>query len=183
MTKKLLFLPILLVLAVSTIGVTMAFWSDILTINGKLTTGTLDGVWSKPTFIPPWENEWKDIATIKVEVFPADPDKAYITVKGAYPGYQAYIGLGIHYQGSVPAHIKSIDIDAPPELKVWIDPLDGSNPIGYQLHYLDEYFFRVWVEVIEIDGPDGPIVDPMQNTEYTFTVTIVLCQYNDPSQI
>jgi hypothetical protein len=140
-------------------------------------------LWSNPLFLDIIEDEWKDVGMASARF---GEKVLTITVTNAYPCYSVGIPAGIHYQGSVPAHVKEIIITAPPELDVWIEPLEGSPPLDeVQLHYLEEYFMYIWVHVIEIDDPDTgePIIDPMQDTEYTFTIEIVLCQYNDPSQL
>jgi predicted ribosomally synthesized peptide with SipW-like signal peptide len=189
MNYKKLYLPIAIFLALSVLGVSMAYWTDVLTVNAEIRTGTLEAVWSNPTFLEIIEEEWKEVAYCEA-IF--EEKVLTITVTNAYPGYICGIDAGIHYQGTVPAHIKNVTITAPPELEVWITPIhivngtlvfsDMQEMYGYQLHYLEEYFMYIWVEVIEIDGPDIWI-DPMQDTTYEFTIEIELVQYNDPSQL
>lgn len=199
MNKKPLFLTISLMLALSMMGVGYAYWTDTLTITGSITTGTLDGYWSVPG-APDFHwgsNQWKDVAEVtELYALPGSGpdllDELYVTVANAYPGLEVWVHVGIHYIGSVPAHIRTpIVINDLPEVEVWYVPADTLAPDGsiipgipmeeVQLHSGNEYFFWLHIKIIEDDLAD-PIIDPMQGHTYTFTVELPLIQYNDPVQ-
>lgn len=184
MNKK-LYIPIALFLALSVVGVGMAYWTDALYIDGSITTATWGGHFSHPLIDRYIEYEWKDIGWIEAWIdADADPDWKHFVIQigNAYPGYKACAGVGIEWEGELPAHIDEIIIVAPPELLVTVVPYDGQPPLEEtQLHLGDEYFFHICVEVIE-DDDANPIIDPEQLGEYVFTVTFKLCQWNDPFQ-
>ena len=182
-SKIILTLPISLIISLLIIGLSFAYWNDTLTIQGTITTDHFDADLSLPQ---PWQdyagdNEIeKDVGYIgSVEIYddpndePGDTSMDLITatICNAYPGYEAWFRVGLHVcAGSMPGIVKEIIIKAPPELDVWVDP----DWTGTQVHACHEYFFNVHVEVLEVEGQ----IEPQQGATYTFTVTIVMTQYN-----
>jgi len=182
-SKKILTLPISLIISLLIIGLSFAYWNDTLTIQGTITTNHFDADLSLPQ---PWQNyagdneEVKDVGYIEsVEIYDDPNDEEWdtsmdlikIVIKNAYPGYEAWVHVGLHVVvGSMPGIVKEIIIDAPDELHVWVDP----DWTGQQVHACHEYFFDVHVRVIEVEGQ----IEPLQDTSYEFTVTIIMAQYN-----
>jgi len=184
-SRKVLVLPIILIVSTLTIGLSFAYWADSLTITGVITTNHFDADLSLPQ---PWQDyagdneEVKDVGYIEsVEIYDDPNDEEWdtsmdlikIVIKNAYPGYEAWVHVGLHVVvGSMPGVVQKIIIDAPPELKVWVDP----DWTGQQVHPCHEYFFDVHVRVIEVEGQ----IEPLPAHTYSFTVTVVMAQYNAP---
>lgn len=178
--RKMLIVPV--VLMVMMIGSSAAFWNATLKFKGNITTDDFKPQLSLPG--DDWgDNEMlKDIGHVTATfIGPTPPGKIVITIDHAYPGYEAYVGIGVHNVGSVPCIIKDISWDpSPRELQIWISQhgTDHWPVIGYQLDYCHEEFFYLHIKVIEDDTAVPPI-KPSQDFSYTFTVTISLVQYNN----
>jgi len=176
--RKILILPIVILMMTMMIGFSAAWWRENLVINGEITTGTYDSELSLP---PGWTDTetLKDIGHVSARIIGPPYDTIEITITDAYPCYEAYGPIGVHHIGSVPCIIEDIIIDAPPELEIWTSAYPG-NPwpvIGWQLHGCEEVFFYLHVHVFEDDTATPPIL-PLPDTTYTFTVTIKTIQYN-----
>lgn len=175
---KTLTIPIL-IMALTT-GFAAAYWSEQLTITGDITTTEFHADVSLPT---PWvwgDNEdVKDVACIE-DAYTEGPKKIVVVIENAYPCYECWIKVGVHIMwDSIPGNISEINIDAPPELDVWVEPFDPLPPdiptiYDVQLHECEEFFMKLYCHVVEIPG----VVEPLQDHTYTFTVTIVMIQYN-----
>lgn len=174
---KTLVIPILIMALIT--GFAAAYWSEQLVITGDITTTEFHADVSLP-----WPLIWDDNEEIKdvANIIDADtegPKKIVVVIDNAYPCYECWIKVGVHIMwGSMPGIIKDIIIDAPPELDVWVEPYTlGQTIIGQQLHECQEFFMKVYCHVVEIEGE----IEPEQGTTYTFTVTIVMAQYNAPT--
>jgi len=178
--RKTLILPV--VLMVMMLGSSAAFWTTTLKLKGNITTDDFKPELSLPT--DDWgDNEvLKDIGHVTADFVGPFPGTIVITIDHAYPGYEAYVGIGVHNAGSVPCIIKDISwAGAPPELQIWTSQRPGSPwpVIGYVFPYCTEIFFYLHVKVFEDDTAKPPI-NPLQDTTYSFTVNILLVQYNMP---
>ena len=186
------YFPLALFLAISVLGVSLAYWQDTLKISTEIKTGTFYGVWSDPTQYRYWENEPKDVVLdeeIRYGVSQSDDTfhTYFLSVgnnvdwNGAYPGYKICIPAGIQWQGSVPAHIYDIQYSGVPNwLVITYVPIGDSGPFeDLQLHWGEEYFFYICLEVIENDADQ---ILPQQLEVSDFEITFVLCQWNDPTQ-
>jgi hypothetical protein len=97
-------IALILLIALATVGLAYGAWTETLTINGNVTTGTFD-----PSFQPngAWFNEYGDTAnaaSCTAEVS-ADGQNLTITIANAYPGYSCEGGASILNLGTVPATI------------------------------------------------------------------------------
>jgi hypothetical protein len=178
-TRKTLILPLILMGLM--IGATGAWWTAKLKVTGTITTDNFlpqlslpDGGWG--------DNEvTKDIGHVTAGIN-VPLTEINVSIDHAYPGYEAWVSIGIHNRGSVPCNISAISwVGAPPELKIWISPSPSYAwpVIGHILDYCHEIFFILHVRVYENDTAIPPIL-PLQDHTYKFNVTITCTQYNMP---
>jgi hypothetical protein len=189
-TRKTLILPIILIGLM--ISATAANWTAQLKLTGNITTSEMAVILSLPS------GEWDDNEKIKdvgqVTASYENDKLIKVTITNAYPSYEAWVKIGWHVLKHVspdPVHGRltaiNIDVNGLPddphdELEIWwesviTDPTkDGYVYIGKQLTPCNEYFIWLHVHVLEDEIPP----DPLQDTTYTFTVTIIVSQYNMP---
>jgi len=127
--KKLMTIPIVLMLALLTVGFAYAHWSQILYIEGTVDTGSFTvGIIEKscaekyydPNTGTYEDGEWegKDVGKIvKCEwgQLKTDPitgksgyDSVVVEIENAYPCYRVHVTICISNLGTVPAHIVDI---------------------------------------------------------------------------
>jgi hypothetical protein len=98
-------IALILLIALSTLGLAYGAWTETLTINGNVTTGTFD-----PSFQPAgaWFSEYEagtaDLASCTAAVS-ADGQNLTITIANAYPGYSCEGGANILNLGTMPVTI------------------------------------------------------------------------------
>jgi len=188
--RKTLILPIILMGLM--ISATAANWTAQLKITGNVTTSEMEVILSLPA------DEWYDNEKIKdvghVTASYENDKLIKVTITNAYPSYEAWVKIGWHVLKHVspdPVHGRltaiNIDVNGLPddphdELEIWwesviTDPTkDGYVYITKQLTPCNEYF--IWLHVHVLEDEIAP--DPLQDTTYTFTVTIIVSQYNKP---
>jgi hypothetical protein len=93
-------IALILLIALSTLGLAYGAWSDTLYINGNVTTGTFD---------VRMDHLYLDYAAPGCNaVISADGKTLTVTVDGAYPGYSCAGGVSIKNLGTVPAKINGL---------------------------------------------------------------------------
>ncbi len=183
MRRPLLSLALVPLLALASIGLAAALWSEAITIDGEVVTAEFDAGWTFGVCA-----EVDPLSMGSVEIVEADamheiPGLHNITLKvdDAYPTYRAVCGVEYTYTGSILARVQNITFDqgnltgcvvttSPTgqmvaecdQLKVeWVDGLctvlDANDTLAGDL--------KLWVN-------DG--VDP--DTEYDFTLGVQIQQ-------
>lgn len=207
MKTKIVGLFLTTLLALSLVGVGYAYWTDTLVIEGSVTTGTFWGYLTLDTY---YDVEGKNVGSVYAELGGAEEEadgELYnklltVSIKDAYPGYQAHIHWDMHWMGSVPAHVYVTGWEdlpnwlqisvyvmstSPAEDTEWAaywDPNPGqSMPFAEflrlmeasQWHYCHDVHFCFQFDVIENDELK---IDPPQNAEITFGMQFNFYQYN-----
>jgi hypothetical protein len=155
-----------LAIALAITGFAFAHWSETLYINGTVHTGTLSAAWS---IHDNWDTERvdKDYSHIEATI---DGDNLVVTVANAYPCIDYYVRFDIKNTGTIPMHIDNVIIDNPNPITVSVENL-GTLPV--QVHPGDEATGVLHVHVEQ---------EALENTTYTFTVTVIIDQWNWPPQ-
>jgi hypothetical protein len=100
-------LAILLLLALTGLGVGYGLWYELLSVEGEVETGYLDADW---TFLGCYDNEsTKDVGTFSTYIELPDKNVAHFTINNGYPQYMAGCQTRYHYYGSIPVHVEAID--------------------------------------------------------------------------
>jgi hypothetical protein len=189
-TRKTLILPIILIGLMT--GAAAANWTATLKVTGTITTSEMKVILSLPG------GEWDDNEKIKdvghVTASYENSELIKVTITNAYPGYEAWVKIGLHILKNPPpqpvhGRLTAINTeveghpDTPTdELDIWWESVikdptkDGYVYIGKQLTPCNEYF--IWLHIHVLEDEIAP--DPLPNTTYTFTVSFIVSQYNMP---
>jgi len=173
--KKLGLLCLAVVLAMGSLGVGYAMWSDTVTITGPVTTGEVDvcvrdiaaneaipgnpdpqcGIGENP--------ERKDVGWVSYEII--DCDEVRVTVHNAYPYYSALAHLTVCNTGSVPVRWQQpMIVDYDPTVMT-VNAWDGTQ---IEPGECNDFTFEVC------------ILQPAEMGEtYSFTIRILYVQWNE----
>jgi predicted ribosomally synthesized peptide with SipW-like signal peptide len=162
MKKKILAISLVLAIALSALGVGYALWSDTLTINGTVNTGSVGIEWSPVTIR---SDETKPISVMDAWVS-ADGKVLNICITDAYPCVTYEIVTDIHCTGSVPVHLTGINLNTPASADVvTVTPVAGT-----QLHYCDSVIVTITIHF------DNTLE---QNSQVLITGDVMGHQYNE----
>ena len=187
MNKKLA-IPIAIFLAISLLGVTQAYWTDELKIHASIKTGTFKGFWSVLVNTIQITGDWKELVCLDAWAHATDDYQAYAVICNAYPGVCASFEAGIHWDGTVPAHMDGVPIyevhkgaiDGPivddGSVTITITPVTAGP---FQLHKGFEYYWRFEICLNEDDYGDPPY-SPDQLETYYIIWLLDLKQWNAP---
>ena len=98
--KKIALISLALVLALGTLGVAGALWSDWLYIDGYVETGYIGAEWSLGAC---YDNEMKDEVSY-IDAWLPEPGLMYIDIYNAYPCVTYTVEWDIHNTGTIPIH-------------------------------------------------------------------------------
>ncbi len=158
--RKIGLLALALVLALGTMGVGLAWWSDTLFIEGSIETGTLSAEFAG--------NECTADDAIEVQCV-TDGKTATITIGNMYPSGTATCSLTLANTGSIPAKIGSIVVDPDPAaLDIDVEGIDEGTTIIPIEGSVDV--------TVSVHGVPGELVE---SASYAFTVTIGVIQFNE----
>lgn len=180
-----------LTIALAMSGVAFAHWSEVLTISGTVSTGTLDVAWSEVCSFDtddqfdPWGEplapEGKDVSSITCTIDREDPNLLHVTVTNAYPSIHYFNVVDIHNEGTIPVHVYDVVISNPNPDKVEVeitywsyDPETPEEPPvqlypPVQLHPCEEIYALIHVHLTQAAE---------ESTTYDFSATIVADQWN-----
>jgi len=178
-SKKLMAIPVLILLALVLTGYAYAHWEKIITISGSVDTGTLNlvivsvsdtdnGIDGEAVY-PPDPTKDKDVADTTIRIDPYDQQKAIVTITNAYPSYEVWIHITIRNVGTIPAKLKEIKVTAPDCITV-----EAWDHIGEQLEpyptqpFQSDYSGRIHVEQCAEQG-----------ATYTFTIEFIFWNWNE----
>jgi predicted ribosomally synthesized peptide with SipW-like signal peptide len=178
-----------LILAMGSLGVGYAMWSDTVTINGSVDTGTLKLGISKAWYGEPWgECEWydeggvghncKDVGSVNAYragdilcsvlyggVSTAAFERAEFIINNAYPCYRPSIWIDVANCGTIPIHITDIGITAA--------QVDGEGNIIEQLNLF-------WVTPIPPQTRSAELRDSEGNVIITMDFVNLVCSQIHP---
>jgi len=198
--KKLMVIPMLLIVALVITGFAYAHWSKTLTIIGTVNTGELD--WQitdvscldttgydyhcRDDFAGPAPRFWmgdKDVGNTSCGI--TDSHTVTVNLTNVYPSYYTSVSVYAHNTGTIPLIIEKVVIDtteitAYPYPIVKLD-LNGDlkndieiwwrDGIGTQMHPCeDSPEMSFWIHVLQ-DAPQGETL--------SFTIKIVAIQWNE----
>jgi hypothetical protein len=203
--KKIGLLCLALVLALGTLGVGYAMWSDQITIEGTVNTGSVEISINatSETYV------YKNLTDRKIVMSPEplnDPElmlvasattqdvstaaekKVRMTFTNIFPTATPIVAdVLLHYTGSVPAHVVVLedegDVDpaiAPYLIQTWLMQDEAGRWVetpmeNVQLHYCNLVWLQVYLNATKLQL-DGR---DAQNLTGNFTKTIVVHQWNE----
>jgi len=155
-----LFAVVLIALAV--LGFTYAYWTETLYIEGSIETGKLDVAFTgTPTA------SCSDYMECTVDLENGDDtSKMTVMVSNAYPSGWCNVTFEIHNCGTIPAKVKAINIPEVSGLTISIEDLSVGQEIGVS---------KTASATLKIH-----VGDVVENSQYTFAVSIEFTQWNAP---
>ena len=168
--KRILLICLALVLALGSLGVAGALWSDWLYIDGYVETGYIGAEWSLYSC---YDNEAadKDVSWVEAVI---DGDTLYVDIYNAYPCVTYTVEWDLHCTGSVPIHFDTpwIDTDLPAGAKFTFTDMAG-NVIDWSQVQLHEGDYLDGLLTIHLDN------DALQDYWYWFEIDLQYGQYNE----
>lgn len=163
--KKIGLICLALVLALGTMGVGFALWSETLYIDGTVNTGELSVYWTQGD---PWDDELpeKDVSWADCEII---GDTIYIWITNAYPSITYHIPIDVHNDGTIPFHLCGI-------------VMTGSTlPVGSTVTFPDWECFQVHPGFGEVGEITVHLCnDALENETYFFSAELTVVQWNEP---
>jgi len=201
--KKLGLLCMGLILSLALCGAGFAYFSDTVTIEGTITSGTLDVTFANVGSNDPAgtndPGQDRDVGCTGVSPISEGSDSFTVTVTNGYPCYSSVVSFDIVNVGTIEAKIKSItivdgegnitiianagdyadvDLGVTPnkDLRITVTGIgeDTAIPVGSSVSG------ALNIHVIEKSVEADLGYDADQNASGSFTVTIVVTQFNAP---
>jgi hypothetical protein len=163
--KRIAFLCLAVVLALGTMGVGFALWSETLYIDGTVFTGELAVEWSQDV---PYDNEppEKDFSWAECYI---ELDTIYITIYNAYPSITYTIPIDIHNIGTIPMHVCGLVVTG------------GNLPACSTVTFPD--WFSIQLHPSESEWGEITVHlcnEAEENMIYSFTAELTVVQWNEP---
>jgi hypothetical protein len=182
-------LSVMLMLALTGMGVSYGLWSETLTINGTVQTGEVEAAWvdvwcmdaGPDPYGPP--GDLKDVGSTTVSIDPDHPQTMYVTVHNGYPSYYNDCKVTFQNTGTVPVIIQGyqvVPLDFTPasdngegDGEIWVKYTDG---IGTQMEPCPADNCEQSSNLkFHVEQP------ALENHTYHFRVDVCLVQWNEPS--
>lgn len=186
---------LLMLLALTTMGIAYGLWAETLVINGTVNTGEVDARWIMQGTgcfeFYPWpgggnfgEYEDKDVGQWNIGIDSVDDRILYITVENGYPSYAVDCSLKFEVEGTIPVYGRGTTV-APVSPNLTNCLLSGNSQktlacdemtviftdnIGVQLHPGDIAASNV---MFHIEQPAAELAT------YEFAVGVCLGQWNE----
>ncbi len=172
-----------LVLILGSMGLVYGLWSETLTINGTVNTGSVDAAW---VFVICSDIEGKQVGTTSGQIDPQNNKLLHFTIGNGYPSYTGDCQVEFRNTGTIPVRVEEIKFtpgDGLTNCSVTQSPTTGSftakcdqlevefvDNLCVQLHPGDKVASSIRVHVEQGAG---------ENSTYKFRVDIKLVQYNE----
>lgn len=207
--KKIGLLCLALVLALGTIGVGYALWSDSLYIEGTVYTGELDWEFECGTVTvsdpctPPTEDKncnddfsnihWagKNVGCTDVVCVDTDgdgdTDTLQVTLNNVYPCYYVHVGFYLHNNGSIPLKVERCIVSGGgvsyefTKIPCLADfDLDGDGDLDLNVRLGNNFGAQVHpCESVDMSFDLHVKQGSEQGATYTFTIEYEAVQYNE----
>jgi len=136
-------IALILLIALSTLGLAYGFWTETLQINGTVDTGDLDVAFVDPG-LAVTEYDPGNVGTCAYTIS-SDGNSIEVTIAGAYPWYECTVPVKMQNVGSVPVTYSGpVAVSAP----AWIglspislssSPLPAGGSVAFTLNiFVDE---------------------------------------------
>ena len=160
MSKKSLLITLAFVLLVglAAMGIAYGAWTDTLTINGNVETGTFGVEFETPVV----NNNAHSFATCQAALS-GDNKILTITIENAYPGFDCNMTAGIENIGSIPARVTGFHSTADPNVTIGVSDVTIAAGAVADAAFYFEYLLPYDAEV-----PMGQTID------FTYTVPVAI---------
>ena len=207
--KKFGFICMVIVLALGTLGVAYAMWSETLVIGSQVDTGELSAEWRlcaktdkgldpiypfDPAYVPEEKEDWgKDVGNVTCSIDPENKRILRITINNGYPCYYNDCQVEFQNTGSIPFIVESINVTP-------VSPADFNFASGYGVN--DGEVWVLWADgvgtQVELDDPETLNIDESilgsslhihveqcasENATYVFEIEAFLVQWNESEHL
>jgi len=191
-SPPILMLAAVLLLGLATIGVGYGLWSQTLTINGTVHTGSVDARWAFVTCAEfyPWPNggnpgevEGKDVGSTMAWIDPVDDHILHVTVNNAYPSYAANCEVHFQVDGTIPVILRGTTIAEGENLTDCV--LSGEQVKTLTCRQMTiEFWDGIGTQIRPGDGGSSSLrfhveQAAAENTTYEFEVGVCFAQWNE----
>jgi hypothetical protein len=171
--KKIGLLALALVLALGSLGIGFALWSETLYIEGTVNTGTLDAEWSFDGYGDS-EIAEKDYSYMWYDI---DGNYLYVYIVNAYPCIDYWANFDVTNTGTIPFHVCDIVCETcgfpgTVEISAIENPSRPSTP--YQVHSGESAYGTITVHLTN---------DAVENSTYYFSCYLPVVQYNEDCSV
>jgi len=192
------------IFALSGLGVAYAAWTDTITIDGTVTTGTLKWELEQPISHADFGLDWncffdlnggtwvqmdKDVGSTTVELEPGEhPHVMTLTFDNAYPYYANHISFAVHSYGSIPLRIwkvnfivdgTTIETIYAPDQYVYLD-LDDDGEDDFEIWWGNSFGEQLhFCDSRDISFKILVLQPAPQNSQLTFDIELVGIQWNE----
>ena len=195
-TNKVGALFLVAIMALTAVGTSYAMWSETITMEGTITTGTFDIEWSLEYWDDDEIAEKDDVSTIDAYI---QDGVLYVVLTGVYPCINYWVDFNIHCVGTVPAHFENgwefdttgeVLYDAGIITITNVDPVDpaftpvsGDDITLVQLHQCNAWYgrlnFHLTNALWDIVADPAGLGWVQGGGPYYFTIDIMGHQYNE----
>ena len=156
----------ILAIAIILVGSSYAMWYKVLTINGTINTGYVDAVF---TNVSSYDNEpqIKDVSNVTFSLS-EDSEVLTISLNNAYPCINYTVEFDILNSGTIPVIITAVN--GIPSSEPYQVMGNLTDVVGLQLEPGDTVHVKM---VIHLSN------DALQDSTYTFSITIQAVQWNE----
>jgi hypothetical protein len=163
--KKIGLLALALVLALGSLGVGFALWSETLYIDGTVCTGTLDADWSFDGYGDD-EIAGKDYSYATAWI---SGDYLYVYVDNAYPCITYYVYFDVDNVGTIPFHVCQIVCEDQASFPGTVE-IAMDDPLPVQVHPDEQAWGYINIHLTN---------DAVEGTCYFFSCYLPVVQYNE----
>lgn len=180
-------ISVLLLISLALIGFAYAHWEEIITVEGEVSTGTIDAkitdCYCNDNGNDPGYD--KDVASCECSIDKNDPQKAYVNITNAYPCYNVNITLVVKNIGTIPIALGEVRVDGniiPKQQWKQIDlDNDGKNDIEFYVipggSANPGEFIAPILKIHIMEGAKQSSAE--QTTKYTFTIEFDFWNWNE----
>lgn len=163
MKTKMVSIATLLLVVMLALGVSYALWSTNLYVSGTINTGTVSAMIVAGDS---WDTEPEEKNVSCISCYVDEDGVLIVTVSNAYPCISYYQEFNVTNTGTIPVKVQSIAING--DASAWVAV--SGIAVGDQIEPGQEVACLL---TVHLDN------EAEQGTTYTFTIEIVLVQWNE----
>ena len=197
MKMKIAVMSMLVLVALSSVGITYGLWYKVLYINGMTDTGDLDAIITDwfgsdngldpypPVYLPGWSRDYpqKDVGSVCTWIDKVDPQICDVEIHNGYPCYNVHFSLTILNSGTVPWILEAYRVNGVivPEGQWGGFDVDGEPGDDIELYFVNSIGEqREPGQLLESSLDIHVMQSASENIDSArFTIELLLVQWNE----